>query len=443
MARKEAEEIIEQKSIELQELNQELLKANHCLEEKVQSRTLELETTLRELKELNQELSLAKEKAELAIKTKDNFLATMTHEIRTPLNAVIGIAYQLLRDNPTEKQSKHLETLRFSAENLLSLVNDILDYNKMEAEKLEFEKIPFNIKSLCQKVRNTWAIKANEKGVRLKYVMDSEVDSLVLGDPTRLSQVLNNLLGNALKFTEKGKIVLTVEEVFSNQEKLHVCFRVNDTGIGIPSAKLESIFDHFTQADSSTSRKYGGSGLGLAICNKLLLLQQSQLKVSSIEGEGTTFSFVLVFDRAEEYMEEEPPTVIDPQALNEVTILVVEDNQINQQVIRWMLLDWGCKVTFAGDGYQALELVSKETYDIILMDLHMPMMDGLETTKRIRSTDNDNKQVPILAVTAAAMMGEVRNDILEAGMNGVISKPFKPEELFVQIQEALSGKYSS
>ncbi|MEH0157475.1 ATP-binding protein [Limibacter armeniacum] len=438
IARKKAEEVIEEKSMELYNLNQELITANHSLEEKVKARTLELQQTLSDLQNLNQELTLAKEKAEQANKAKDNFLATMSHEIRTPLNAVIGISYRLLQDDPKTEQLPNLETLRFSSENLLSLINDILDYNKMEANKLDLEEIPFNIQSQAQKVKDAWGIKAKEKGIRLKCLIDSEADKMVLGDPTRLSQVLNNLIGNALKFTEEGNITLAVNVTDEDKSHLFVEFEVKDTGIGIPQSKLDSIFDRFTQADNSTSRKYGGSGLGLTISNKILKLYGSKLKVESEADKGTTFSFIIAFQKAaleerqQEFASKDVP-------LEGKSVLVVEDNNVNQQLVEWFLNEWGCKIDFADTGKMALEKVHENQYDFILMDLQMPGMDGFETTEAVRKSSNKNIETPILALTATAMMGGVRSQIYDAGMNGIVSKPFKPDELLTVIQKALSS----
>ena len=388
-----------------------------------------LEIKKEEIKKKNLEIVHQKYKALRASKAKSRFLAMMSHEIRTPMNAVIGITNLLLQENPRRDQEESLQTMKFSAESLLVLINDILDYNKIEAGKIEFEDIPFDFGNLIKSLHNTLVGKANEKGLQLVEDLDSQLPQYVLGDPTRLAQILTNLISNAIKFTETGYVKLNVELVGETDEKFHLAFTVSDTGIGISKEKLGTIFNSFTQATSDITRRYGGTGLGLSITKKLIELQGSRIRVESEPGRGTEFYFTLSFER----------TAIRPAAadgglrplrdLTGVRILLAEDNPVNELVARRFLNKWGIQVESVSDGQQAVSIVQEQPFDLILMDLQMPVLDGFKATRKIRSLANQSFQsLPIIALTASAM-NEIRHKAFEAGVTDFIAKPFNPDEL--------------
>ncbi len=382
-------------------------------------------------KQNEQELVQAKEKAEDASIAKAQFLSTMSHELRTPLNAVIGISHLLLQEAPQPEQLENLHLLRFSAENLLALINDILDFSKIEVGKVVLETVGFNIRQLLDSTTQLQKIRANEKNLSLTLDIAPDVPDWVLGDPTRLSQILNNLLSNAIKFTSEGGVSLQVALRQKNQQIATLSFSVKDSGIGIPPDKIDTIFDQFSQADSHTTRQFGGTGLGLAITKKLLLLHNSNIQVSSQVGQGTLFSFDLTFGMEDEPKKEDKKSPSDAAkvALNGVKVLLVEDNAANLLIAGKFLKNWQVNFDQAGNGQQAIEKVSAHAYDLILMDLQMPVMDGYQAAIEIRKF---NKQIPIIALTASAML-EVKAKIREAMMDDIVVKPFDPEDLYQKI----------
>ena len=375
----------------------------------------------------------AKEQAEQASQAKAQFLSTMSHEIRTPMNAVIGITNLLMKNQPRPDQQKNLSLLKFSGENLLHLLNDILDFSKIEAGKVSFEEVDFNVKDLLSGIEQSLGVKATEKGIELRMVTGSELPDRIAGDPTRLSQVLNNLIGNAIKFTEEGNVSLSVDLLEQNKEGYLLRFAVTDTGIGISEEKLDDIFDSFSQASSDTTRKYGGTGLGLTITKKLLELQGSKIQVESVPNKGSRFFFVLPFKPALSEPEKEyfQPNIKSAQTLKGQKILLVEDNPVNVVVASQFLEDWGAEIVVAENGAIAVETVKSQDFCLVLMDLQMPVMDGYEATRRIREMFS-HEQMPVIALTADAMQG-VHELITAAGMNDYISKPFIPDELYKKI----------
>lgn len=384
----------------------------------------------------NDELRISKLKAEDATKSKADFLATMSHEIRTPLNGVIGLTHFLLEESPRKDQMEHLNALKFSAENLLTVVNDILDYSKIEEGKIEFEEIDFNLKDITKAIIQSLDYRAKEKGVNLVLNNDQDIPVKVLGDPTRLGQVVNNLLNNAIKFTEEGSVYLNTKVISKSNEYVKILFEVQDTGIGIPESKQKLIFERFTQSSSSTTRKYGGTGLGLSICKNLLGLVNSDLKLESEVGKGSKFYFKMEFKLPAVKEVNGNVKVVakdELKSLEGLNILVAEDNLLNQKIIAKFLKKWGVNYIVVENGIDAIQSVKKHRFDLILMDLQMPEMDGLEATKIIRSASvKEVANIPIIALTASAMLS-VEAEVREAGMDDYVSKPFNPRDLYRKI----------
>jgi PAS domain S-box-containing protein len=383
------------------------------------------------------EILYMKEKAELAVVAKSQFLSVMSHEIRTPLNSVIGFAHLLLDNDPRQDQVEYINMLKFSGENLLSLVNDILDFSKLDSGKAELEEAPFNLKTLADNIYKSFLPKATEKKIHLSYRYDSVLSEVIDGDSVRIGQVLINLLSNAIKFTGSGSVTveLRVVEELNGYIKTH--FQVTDTGIGIPEDKQDKIFELFTQADGSTGRKYGGTGLGLNIAQKIISLMGGKLQVASEVGKGSQFYFTVSLKRPSQEVAEEvnrPEKTEDYSVLfKNVSILIAEDHQPNSFLAKQFLTRWGADVSIAENGAEALVKLSGHHFDIVLMDLQMPVMDGFECTTRIRETQPD---LPILALTASRSE-DIEEKTFAAGMNDIIGKPFKPKELRTKILQYL------
>ncbi len=388
------------------------------------------------LKEAQRELLLAKEKAEQASQVKSQFLSVMSHEIRTPMNAVIGLAHFLLEENPRPDQLENLKTLQFSAENLMALINDILDFNKIDSGKVELEKETFDLKNLVNRIAHAHSFQANEKGLKIIKEIDDNIPSRVIGDSLRLGQIINNLLSNAVKFTEKGHVKITLVRELTQRNQTEIRFSFEDTGIGIPENKRKSIFEAFTQASSSTTRKYGGTGLGLAIVKRLVELHGGEIELHSRRGGGSLFEFILPFEFVPEMGKESNSANQAPlKSLENARILVAEDNMVNQILIRKFLAKWNTKeIDIASDGREALEKFQQGDYNLILLDLQMPELDGFEVAKFIRKTS----QVPILALTAASF-NEVREELHLAGIDDFVPKPFSPEVLYEKIVRFLKS----
>ncbi len=382
-----------------------------------------------------EELVKTKEKAEEAAMVKSQFLATMSHEIRTPMNAVIGLTKLLIENNPREDQLKNLNTLQFSAKNLLQIINDILDLNKIEAGKIEFECIKFNLYGLVSNIKDTFEPQAQSKDIGLRLIVNDNVPEFVWGDPVRLGQVITNLLNNALKFTLEGAVTISISLKKRVDEAVEINFAVEDTGIGIANDKLSYIFESFTQASSETTRKFGGTGLGLSITRKLLEMQGSALNVRSRVGIGSVFEFDLKFKNMSSLNTDTSTLIaaVAKKSLKGTTVLLAEDNKINVMVAQQFLKKWDIDLDVAEDGEKALEMAKINDYDLILMDLLMPVMDGYMATKAIRNLKGKKyKNIPIIALTASAMT-EIKEKALEAGMVDYISKPFDPDILYEKI----------
>jgi CheY-like chemotaxis protein len=379
-------------------------------------------------KKSEMELIAEKEEALQLSRAKDMFISVMSHEIRTPLNAVIGMSHLLLDDNSVEIQKENLGILKFSAENLMTLINNVLDFTKIETGNIELEKVNVDLHELVQSIAQSMQFNANDKKIYIKYTVDEATPKHLLGDSTRLCQVLLNLLGNAVKFTEKGGVTIDLAVVEQSDKDVKIRFAVTDTGIGIANDKINTIFESFKQAEADTSRKYGGTGLGLAITKKLIELHDSHINVDSVLGQGSTFWFTIKFDKGYINTDNNNNKV---EAGLQLNVLVVDDNQINRLLINKVLGKWGATIDFAENGLEAIEKIeSKRNFDVVLMDIHMPVMGGLEATEIIRSkNDTYLQQLPIIALTASMLNSEV-NNITRAGMNDYILKPFDPKDLY-------------
>lgn len=394
----------------------------------------QLEHARKEEKELNEQLRDAISRAENSSKAKSDFLSTMSHELRTPLNSVIGMSYVLLADKPREDQAENLKVLHFSAESLLALINDILDFNKLDYGKIEMEKVGFYPAELIERIHSGLKYQADDKGLLFSLELDENLKNIaVIGDPTRLLQILFNLAGNAIKFTSKGKIEISVNLLDSDLEYVTLGFVVRDTGIGIGAEQKEIIFEPFTQASSNITRKFGGSGLGLAITKQLLDLHNSQIELKSEVGQGTTFKFKIRYKRAgsaditvNSILE---ANVLTNEDITWLNILVAEDNSMNILLMKKLLASWNIKADFALNGLEAIEMAKEKFYDIILMDIHMPVMDGYESSANILSFYKDKPRSPYLIALTASVATDIQNKIKLAGLDDYVSKPFNPSEL--------------
>nr|WP_294795310.1 ATP-binding protein [uncultured Mucilaginibacter sp.] len=377
-------------------------------------------------------LKSAQKQAEQGLKAKTEFLSTMSHEIRTPLNSVVGMSHLLLKNDPRQDQREQLDVIIFSASNLLAIVNDILDYNKIEAGKISFEHIAMDVIAIARNVVSSLQTSAEDKGIALKLTVDEHIKTKVLSDPIRLSQVITNLVHNAIKFTPSGYVEVSITMLEQNESTIQLKIAVKDTGIGISKDKQALIFERFTQADSSTSRGFGGTGLGLAISKRILELQNSALQLTSEEGKGSVFYFIQTFERAGESLPERElknklPKEGKPFA--GIDILLVEDNPLNVMVAQTFLKRWGAGIDVAINGAEALSKLDVSKHKLILMDLHMPVMDGYQAAKIIREK---GITIPIIALTAN-LPDEVKQDIQNAGIDDIVVKPFLPDELYSKV----------
>jgi PAS domain S-box-containing protein len=396
------------------------------------------------LKEAQLELLMAKERAEQASVAKSQFLSVMSHEIRTPMNAVIGLSHFLLEENPRPDQLENLRTLQFSAENLMGLINDILDYNKIDSGKLELESVPFDLRNLINRIVHSHSFQANEKALKISAEIDGGIPNQLIGDSVRIGQIVNNLVSNAIKFTERGFVRISLQLENTEGSFCFIRFAFEDSGIGIPEQKLETIFEAFTQASSATTRKYGGTGLGLAIVKRLVEIHGGEIIVHSIPNEGSTLEFIIKFEFVKEGQNSYAGELSNlPKSLEKASILVAEDNAINQILIKKFLTKWNVgKLTIASDGQEALDEFEKENYSLVLLDLQMPVLDGFSVARSIRKNpDLTKRNTPILVLTASSLQ-EIKGEMEEIGINDFVPKPFTPEGLYEKLTQYLQTKSS-
>ncbi len=385
---------------------------------------------------LQDQLERTIEEAEKTSQTKSKFIASLNHELRTPLSGIMGMANVLSATDLDENQRSYVHTILSSTQMLLTLVNDILDVSKIASGKLELEHVDFDLYNVMANIKNILTPLASAKDINLFYTLDENVPQYLIGDQVRLQQILINLINNAIKFTDIGEINVTVKRHQLDSDKVSLLFRVTDTGIGISSEIIPSLFQDFTQASPSTVRTRGGTGLGLSICKKLVTLMGGDIGVQSTIGKGSTFWFTIPFPISQTPQPSETPFSMD-SALPELRILVAEDNTINQQVIEGILKNLGQKVMIAKDGKEALTVVEKENFDLIFMDINMPEMDGFVATKSLRNTPK-GQDIPIIAFTADTITTSLE-EFREAGFNDVATKPVNKQAIIQLIRQYASS----
>jgi len=379
---------------------------------------------------LIKELDVSEKKASVAAQTKENFLANMSHEIRTPLSGILGFT-NLLQKRPLDETSKEfVSSIQRSGENLMAIINDILDLSKIEAGMMRITPGTFSINGLINSVETLFLERAKEKGLTISSKVDASIPDTLIGDATRLTQILVNLIGNAIKFTHQGKIDIEVFKQSQTEKNITLGFKISDTGIGIDKEKLNEVFERFNQGEDSITRNFGGTGLGLSIVKNLIVLQNGNIEVKSEQGKGTSFIFNIPYEISEEQLNTISTVSSDyykDKTNVPLRVLVVDDNAINQSLMKHLLLQWNIDFDIVSNGLEAVEQLINQTYDLVLMDIQMPKMDGYAATQQIREVLK--LDIPIIAMTAHALAGE-REKCLSRGMNEYISKPIKEEELF-------------
>ncbi len=392
-------------------------------------------------KDLQTELEEAREKAEEAQKAEKQFLANMSHEIRTPLNAIIGMAHLLYDTEPTTEQKEYLSVLKNSAEILRGLISDVLDLSKIRSGNFEVQNNEFDLPGLVSAMVKTFQMCHEDKELKVELKLDPALQNMVIGDDLMLNQILINLIGNAEKFTRKGNITVSIRLKSRKNDRINVEFKIADTGIGIPKEKHDLVFQSFRQVDGDIKRKFGGTGLGLAITKQLVEMQGGSIRLKSALGKGTTFIFNVFYQETNKKITTDEPPISENDRLGVAgyRVLVVEDNHMNQKYISTLLTKWQVDYQMAHNGLEGVELANHEPFDLILMDIQMPVMDGYEATNAIRAMVNLNKDTPIIALTASAMVSQ-KDKALLAGMNDYLSKPFKPSQLFEKLKLFYSQK---
>ncbi|MXV51734.1 PAS domain S-box protein [Pedobacter sp. HMF7647] len=400
-------------------------------------RHISIITDITERKAVEMELIKTREEAIALSKSKEMYLSVMSHEIRTPISAVVGLTNILLDDKPKESQLENLNILKFSAENLLLLLNDILDFSKIENGKIEFHESEVNLKMLTGHIIDTFQYSLKNKNVVLKADIDPELPEFIIADQTRIYQIIINLIGNSVKFTNEGEISLSVKVTEIAENDIGILFKIRDTGIGIQAEKLEHIFEAYAQAETDIATKYGGTGLGLPITKKLIELYGSEIFVNSEVGKGSEFSFEIKFKRNKTLKPElKHPKEEDKRQMQGI-VLVVDDNEINRLLAKKMLSKWGLQTDFAENGREALEKIGRQSYDIVLMDIQMPVLNGIEAARQIRTLPGQYfSELPIVALTAS-IMNEQIEDIKKSGMDDYLLKPFSVDALFEKIDKYL------
>ena len=382
------------------------------------------------------ELTETKKELEKLMKVKEQFLLNMSHEIRTPMNAIIGFTGLLFKTPLVKDQQEYVEAIKSSGDNLLVIINDILDFSKIQAGKIQFEKISFDFRAIILSVTELMQPRSAEKSIKLSFQIDESICEHLIGDPTRLNQILLNLVGNAVKFTDKGEVNISIRKLSESNSNIKLEFLVSDTGIGIPEKSILSVFEEFTQATGNIARKYGGTGLGLSIAKQLVEAQGGNISVKSKVGRGSVFMFTVVYGKSNgPAVDREKNNLIESEASSVVeglNVLLVEDNLLNQKLALKILGDWNWKVELAENGTVAIEMIGKKNFDIVLMDVQLPEMDGYQATSIIRSQASAKSKVPIIALTAHAMVTEEQK-CYKAGMDGYISKPFNPKKLYMLV----------
>ena len=378
-----------------------------------------------------QEMEVLNGKLEESTESKSNFLSTMSHELRTPLNSVIGIAKLLVDDNKDQKQKEQLDMLKFSAEGLLTLINNILDINKFDSGKMELESVPFNLSKLVHSISRSMVHQPGEKKLKFSVEIDEQLKGVnFLGDPTRLGQIIYNLVGNAVKFTAEGEVSIRAKVLTQKDDQYTVRLEVKDTGIGISESQQKRIFEPFMQASSSTTRKFGGTGLGLSIVKQLVEMFGGEIYVKSVIGEGTSFFIEVIFVKTDLGLaDQRTEGQHDENDLSSLRILLAEDNMMNIFFMQQLFKRWSITADIAENGEEVLVLLATKDYDVILMDMHMPVMDGMEAARRIRQLPDPNKAATCIIALTASVSDNIQAKVKECGMDDYLHKPFQLDEL--------------